>query len=40
MYDDNEYTFSLDEDVIDNSSVENYIYQEVVNKQKRKRKTF
>jgi len=32
MYDDNEYTFSLDEDVIDNSSVENYIYQEVVNK--------
>lgn len=39
MYDDNEYTFSLDEDVIDNSSVENYIYQEVVNRKEKERRS-
>lgn len=39
MYDDDEYVFLLDEGVDDSSSVENFIYQEVVNRKEKERRS-
>ena len=38
MYDNDEYVFLLDEEVND-SSIENFIYQEVVNRKEKERRS-